>query len=329
LGLCLYTFLAGILFWAVAAVVVLWEILRRRSPRHRLAVAFTLLAFALTVAPALWITTLDRLGHVGTKNTIALAAEHHPGTEPLDLRLETLLRSVLSFWSDDLITGHHLGVALVDPLTAALLVLGLVAACVQLSGWAERLAVVWLVVGMVLIAASHYEPTPSTSRMLTLMPAVALLAGVAVQRVATPLGARAAAASVLLLWLVLPPLNLHQLFVASPARAMAAGRVVMVMKAMQEHAPRPIVDVGTEPDGDIEATLGAYPWLADRYRFLPHDDMPAEALQRAVDAGAVFFLDQGSRHLVEDLRSRLPPDFQEIDDVERARQYHTTGFVVR
>jgi hypothetical protein len=340
LGLCLYTFLAALVFWAVAAVVLLWEMLRRRSRRHLFAVVFAVLGFTVTVVPALWVTTLDRLEHIGTKNTVALAAEHHPGRGPMELRLEMLMRSALSFWSDTLARGHHVGGALVDPLTGALLILGLLAACahlcrsppqerhlVRIGGWVERVALVWFALGIVLVAASCYDPWPSTSRLLTLIPAVALLGALAIRRIVEPLGARAAVASALLLWLLLPWLNLRQLFVESPKRAMSSGRFVMVLKAMSEHAPRPIVDVGTAPDAPLVATLPAYPWLKDRYRFLPHGEMTAEALRQAVDAGAVFFVDQASQHLAEDLRSRLPPAFQQIEDTDRMGRYHTTLFV--
>ena len=327
LGLCLYTFLAALVFWAVAGVVVAWEILHRRSRRHLLAVAFAVLGFTVTVIPALWVTTLDRLEHIGTKNTVALAAEHHPGRGPMELRLEMLARSALSFWSDTLARGHHVGGALVDPLTGALLILGLLAACAHLRGWVERLALAWFVVGIVLVAASCYDPWPSTSRLLTLIPAVALLGALAIRRIVEPLGARAAALSGLLLWLLLPWLNLRQLFVESPKHAMSSGRFVMVLKAMHEHAPRPIVDVGTEPDPPLLATLPAYPWLKDRYRFLPHGEMTAEAVRQAVDAGAVFFLGPASQDLADELRSRLPPTFQQVEDMDRMGRSRTTLFV--
>jgi hypothetical protein len=329
LGLCLYTFLAALVFWAIAAVVVLWEMLCRRSRRYLLAVAFTVLGFTVTLTPGLWVTTLDRLEHIGTKNTVALAAEHNPSRGPLELRLEMLMRSVFAFWSDDLARGHHVGGALVDPLTGALLVLGLVAACTRIRGWIERLALVWFVLGAALVAASSYDPWPSTSRLLTLMPAVALLGGVALQRVIEPLGARAAIASVVLLWLILPCLNLHQLFVESPKWAAWTGRPVMVMKALQEHAPRPIVDVSTRSDPPTEAALFPQPWLMSRYRCVPYGEMTAETLQQAVDAGAVLFLDEPSQHLAEVLRPRLPPGFQQIEDVDRRGRYRTTLFVIR
>jgi len=328
LGLSLYTFLAGLAFWVVAAVVIGSEILHRRSTGQRRGVLVMILGFAATVAPALYVTTITRLTDVVSRNSVILIGTHHGSTH--SVRSENLLRSVLALWSDEQITGHHLGGALLDRVTGALLVLGVVVALSRLGGFAERLALGWLTLGLALIAVSHYEGTPSTSRLLTLIPPMALLCGLAVSRLVEPLSGRAVgvtgAGLGVVLWLVLPWLNLHQLFVASPARAMAASRVVMVMKALQEHSARPIVDVGLEPDGTIESTLTAYPWMQGRYRFVAHPDLTAEALQERVAEGAVLFVDRAWPHIADDLRSRLPADVVQVEDRDPTGQYVTVLF---
>jgi len=43
--------------------------------------------------------------------------------------------------------------------------------------------------------------------------------------------------------------------------------------------------------------------------------------------GAVFFVDEESRHLLERLRARLPPDYRSVEDRDRSGQYRTHLFV--
>jgi len=237
---------------------------------------------------------------------------------------------VLAFWSDELITGHHLGGSLVDPLTGALLILGLATALLGRRGYAERLALVWFIGGLVLVAVSHYEPGPSTSRLLIVIPAVALLCGLAVCRIVRafePTRRRLVAGVVVCFALgsVLPWLNLHQLLVVSP-RKMIPSHVVMVMKALQEHAPHTVVEVGSRYDGEMDGVGSAYPWLKDRYRFLGEDEL-AEMMPGAGASRPVFFVDEESRHLLERLRARLPPDYRSVEDRDRSGQYRTHLFV--
>ena len=327
LGACLYTFLAAAAFWIVASLVLVTEMLIRRAARHRLAVAFVVLGFAATVAPAFRVTTTDRLTQVVSRNSVELGVAHH--AESLhQVRATTLVQSILSFWADGLITGHHLGGPLVDPVTGGLLLLGVIAAAAQWRGFAQRLALLWFAGGLVLVAISHYEPTPSTSRLLVVLPAVGLLCGLAVDRLLPYSGcSRYILAAVICvgLWAGLPRLNLHQLFTVSP-RKMVPKRTVMVMKALQEHPGRDVVDVGTSPEGDMPGILAAYPWLQPRYHFLSEEQLGAgEPLP--VQRDPVFYVDPASAHLADVLAPRLPAGYRRLEDQEPTGSYRAVLFV--
>ena len=327
LGLCLYTFLAAAAFWIVAAVVLVTEIVLRRSWRHRMAVAFAALGFAATVAPALWVTRPERLTRVLSKNSVELVVSHHPAAAAGGVQSENLIRSGLALWADEQITGHHLGGRLLDPVTGVLLILGLAAAAAAWRGFAERMALTWFAGGLILVAVSHYEPSPSTSRLLVVLPGVALLSGLAVDRLAVASGrARLAVGGVVCVALVLalPTLNLHQLFVVSP-RKMAPNRAVMVMKALQEHAPRAVVDVGT-PDGNVPWMLQAYPWLEERYRSFSDGQWHAgEPLP--IDGDPIVYVDPSSEPLVDVVPARLPAHYRRVEDRDPSGQYRVVLFV--
>jgi hypothetical protein len=328
LALGLYTFLAAAALWIVAAVVLVAETFRRRSWRHRLAVAWTGLGFAATVAPALWVTTPARLTQVVTRNSIELTVAHHPDVAIGEVQWDNFVRSVLAFWGNDLITGHHVGGPLVDPVTAGLLVLGLVAALASLGGFAERLALAWLLGGLVLIGISHYEVTPSTSRLLIVLPAVALLGGLAVNRLSLLADRRrqavAGVAFALVLWLVLPALNVHQLFVASP-RKMEPRRATMVLKALEEHTSRDVIDVGLA-DGDVPWVLSAYPWWQGRYRLFS-DEQLRRGEPLPLERRPVVFVDASSAELADTVAGRLPSGYQRVVDQDASGRYQVTLFV--
>src|SRR5205823_480275 len=105
------------------------------------------------------------------------------------------------------------GGTLVDMLTGMLLIAGLVIALFRVHKRAERLALVWFGLGMVAIPISSYTQGVHLTRLLYLIPPVALLAGIAVSKLDRVLRASFRLPSglahglVLVLLALVPPLN--------------------------------------------------------------------------------------------------------------------------
>jgi hypothetical protein len=222
--------------------------------------------------------------------------------------------------------SHYVGGALVDTVTGVLLAAGLAVAGFHLHRRAERLLLIWFGGGLLLLALSNFLPQPQLTRLLYLMPAAALLVGLAVAALARLLHTslrvpRAAAHGLALaLLVVVPPLNLHQLLVDSPVR-LGANDQIMLMKAVQEHPARTIVEVAAGPlkDADAQNALlmfGMYPWLRDRYRYVPLTDFQPPDPQAGTGALPIYLVDQDYPQIMELLAATLPPPYQMTLDTD-------------
>ena len=67
--------------------------------------------------------------------------------------------------------------AILDPISASLFAIGLACAVLGLRRRGQRTVLLWFGLGLLLLAATTYLQEPHLTRMLYLLPAAALLAG--------------------------------------------------------------------------------------------------------------------------------------------------------
>jgi hypothetical protein len=267
MGLCLYTFAAALLIWPLVLVLWLLELARSRS-RDSIRSGLALAAgWVLLVAPAM---ASNGLGQVVRRVT-----EHGPRQvawqpSPPLTSLISLAESTTAFWVNNHWFHHYVAGPLVDPVTGLALAVGAVHALLRFGHTAERIALVWFLGGLVLIAFTAYSPQPFFTRLMFLMPATGLLAGAAflgLQALVRAglglprswIGLCLAAAAV-----ALPALNLHQLLVVGPTR-LTTNPETLTRKVLAEHPGSRVVEVGGAPNPVRDFFVSQYPSEHERY----------------------------------------------------------------
>jgi len=277
LGFCLYTFMAALLIWPIMALLVVVVILGRFTWRAVLACAFALLGFCMVIIPMLLTTPPGEILQLAINNS---RAQLPPG-DSTRIAMTNLAQSFIIFWDNVGLYHHFVGGPLVDVISGTLLLIGLVIALFRIGKWPERTVLLWFAIGLVLLAISSYDAHPQFTRVLFVLPAAALLAGLGLYGLAAPLllmrrtkdeaqrleeashssfgqargrllALRPLALSrfriavtplfVCTLLVVVPLLNLYQLLVDSPAHV-GANMPTMILKALQEHPDKLIVQV--------------------------------------------------------------------------------------
>ncbi len=314
MGFCLYTFMGAILMWPIVALLLLIIFLRRPDWKQVFAGGIMLVGFVLVVIPGVLTTTLDRLIYTASHNSYQQLAND------MTMRI-SLVDSTLSFWSNYQWRNHFVGGPLLDELTGILLVIGLSTALFRINKRSERLAFAWFVVGLLLIALSDFASEAHLTRLLLLVPAVSLLAGLAIARLervlhgSLRLSGVAAHAVILLLLAVIPVLNVYKLLSNSPTGSDAASKV-MLMKAIQEHPGYLIVQVGSSPipDAQTPLMLSEYPWYGDRYSYMNAADLVSLPLGELQANPSIYFVSTEDQPILQDVDGKLSPDYKQIED---------------
>lgn len=306
MGLSLYTFAAALLIWPL--VLVLWLVDFARSPgREPIRSGLVLAAgSAVLVAPAL---AANGFGQV-----LKRLVEHGPRQvawqpSPSVTSLISLGQSTTAFWVNNRWFHHYVAGPLVDPVTGVALAVGAVHALSRIGYTAERIALVWFLGGLLLIAFTGYSPQPLFTRLMFLMPAAGLLAAMGfgtLQGLARGgLGLSRGTVGLLLAGAVvaLPALNLHQLLVVGPTR-LTTNPETLTRKVLAEHPDGLVVEVGAAPNPVRDLFLSQYPSEHGRYRTSRVED----ALRPEWTASSPLFLVHDAS-LVAPLEAALGPGY--------------------
>jgi hypothetical protein len=291
LGLCLYTFLATIIFWLVLAVFFAPGLLSK-GPRGR----FTA---AAVVIGGLVCTTLPILAANQTQLIENLRASHALGIGAERNWVLGWAGSAGAFWHNSRYFNHHLAASLIDPFAGALAAIGVGAAVVLFRRSPfDRLLLLWFVLGTLAVAVTHSFTWPSFTRLLFVLPAVAFLAGrgatVLVDVLVTRLGRSPTTARLVLLSVIvlLVIVNSHQLYAVVPLR-LPPTPFTSTVRALQEHPASPVVEVAYQMDPNREVLLGPYPDLAPRFSWMTPARL-ASVLDR-LDPASIFLVYQSRR----------------------------------
>ena len=224
----------------------------------------------------------------------------------------SLVRSFLVFWVNPQWFKHFVGGPLLDAVTAVLFSIGLALGLTQIHKGAARVAFIWFVMGLLLIAVTNYVPDPMFTRLLFLIPACAIVAATgafcleaALRGIRLP--AWLAIGVILGLTAAIPVLNLRQLLVTSP-RVLHINRQMNTIKALQENPGRFIVEIDEEPDGNELATVSRYPRLRDYFVFSRIDELQLPPTPMgSEDEMPIYLVHDGD--LFRRLRQMLPPAY--------------------
>jgi hypothetical protein len=291
LGLCLYTFLATTIFWLVVAVFLASGLLSK-GPRGR----FTA---AAVVIGGLVCTTLPILAANQTQLIENLRASHALGIGAERSWVLGWAKSAGAFWHNSRYFNHHLAASLIDPFAGALAAIGVGAAVFLFRRSPfDRLLLLWFVLGTLAVAVTHSFTWPSFTRLLFVLPAVALLAGrgatVLVDILVTRLGRSPTTARVVLLTVIvlMVVVNSHQLYAVVPLR-LPPTPFTSTVRALQEHPASPVVEVAYQMDPNREVLLGPYPDLASRFSWMTPARL-ASVIDR-LDPASIFLVYQSRR----------------------------------
>ena len=324
LGFCLYTFQIAVVTWPLVALVLALIFFRRPTWGMLLAGLVLLAGWAVVVTPGLLATSPDLL----IQNAINNSHREAAASDTLLVARVSLMQSLLLFWSDEIYASHYVGGALVDAVSGLLLVAGLGVCLFRLHKRAERLIFLWFAAGLALLSTSNYMPHPQLTRLLYLMPAAALLVGVAVGALDQLLRRNArlppllAGGVALAAIVAVPPLNLYQLLVVSPTH-LGANDQIMRMKEVQQHPGRRVVEVGTKLFKDSEAgnallMFGMYPSLRDQYQYVPVAEFNPAAVSTLTGTLPIYLVTRANIRALSTLVGTLPAPYQLATDYDPA-----------
>lgn len=266
IGLSIYTFGPTTFVGPTVALVLGVPFLVRPSRRQAVAGVMLCLGFFAAVVPGLLATPTSEIETVIHRESRREAA----ATAPFETFGLALTRSAVAFVANHEWHHHYVGSSLVDPITAGLAAIGLAAAAASLRRRESWLVVAWLAVGLVLTAGTSYLREPHLTRLLYVVPPIAVMAGLggqilyrALSRV--PLLPRSVACStVVAAAAAIPLVNVHLLHTVAPQRTDRPVEVLAV-KALLEHPDRTIVFVSQEKNNNLEALLASRSDFAGRF----------------------------------------------------------------
>jgi 4-amino-4-deoxy-L-arabinose transferase-like glycosyltransferase len=332
MGFCLYTIQGAYLVWPTVASLLLIGWIRRPTWRYVFPVGLLAGGFVLVVLPAVLNTPIDRLLQALTFQT----RRENPTMDAAHVLHTNVAGSFVALWDNYQAANHYVSGPLVDFITGLLLLLGLAIALTRLRQGAAQLALAWFGFGIVLLPISTYMLGVPLTRLLYVIPAVALLVGIAVGALEQILvahlriPARGSQALVLALLALIPILNLQQLLVISPSQ-LDVNDQIMFMKEIQEHPAQVVVEVGLRPEvsGNLTQMLSWYPWLQGRYRYIGVADLPAGGLPETGPARTIYLVDQQNVKLGlgRVVAAKLPPGYQRVADRSPRGNYEVQLFI--
>lgn len=301
LGLCAYTFLATPVIWLVVAAFLAGGVLRG-GVRSWIGLAVVGVGFLGTTLPLLAADPTPLLDNLQASHALGFGGERS--------WLLGFAASLGAFWHNSRSFDHHVAGSLLDPVAGALAAVGVaVAFALRRRSPGDRFLLLWFVLGCLAVALSHPHERPSLTRLLFVLPALALLAArgacalviVAEDRIGLP--RRTAAAVPVVAAALIVGLNLHQLHVVVPSR-LPAPAPTCTIRALQENPHAPVLEIAYDADPNRALMLGAYPGLAARHGWATPQRL--ERLIPELDPATVLLVFYSSR-LADSVERTLPP----------------------
>lgn len=297
--------------WILAAIWIMIIFLMHPSVKRVSTILIMLFGFALVVAPTLINAPVEFYSFLWKFQT---------QYESISLfgRLIAAAQSFLIFWTNPGWYHHYVGSPLIDPLTGVLLVAGLIIAILNWRKMAARLALAWFIISVILLGITNKTLAPPITRLLFVIPAVALLVGLAVITFYFGLhrwfhlNTSTATIVIVATLLVMPGLNLHEFIVEGPKHTQPEGHLSFGIKALQDHSSNIIVEVSDwdNADQNFIFLLEQYPWLKNNYKYVKMDNLN-RSLNSATSDLPIYFVRPNNDKIALEL-SNILPDFYHL-----------------
>lgn len=324
MGFCLYTFMATILIWIIIALVLLIDFCRHRDPKQVYAWVFMIIGFLLVITPALITTPPKEFIGSALTQTKAQPVENRWTSGMLGLE-----NSLLVFWVKSGY-GRYVAGPLIDVITQGLLLVGIAASVFFFSRVASRLAFLWFVLGIVIIAFSNYLPDASMTRLLFVLPAVALLSATGAsifQNIFQKnfnIRHKVIWAVFLCILILIPLLNLYQVQIFSPSRGAGFHYSGMILKVLQEYPERNIIFITKEPSrySNLPSMLSWYPGFSERYNHINETEITSSILSNSTFL-PIFLIYAEEKYIALNLSEKLPQyrSVLDYDLIDQPRTY--------
>ncbi len=306
-GLGFYTFYSS---RAAIVIIGLYLItLGRRGLRPQVVLPVGV-GFLLLVAPMLVVNRLDVFRAMGDQSLIGYD-QSFVGEISRHLR-ENVPIQMLAFNVNQRPIG-----SLLDPVSAVLAVLGLIYASIRVRHGGQRLLVIWFVIGITATGLFFPKPGVAETRLMYMVPVMAVLAGLALDRALAVFPPRdwprPAAATVLqgtfavAVLAAVVTLNLYRFWHEIPLRAKRSPEAVAMRALFSPECQSPALIVGQFPDPLLKPVVSTYA-LGDRTPRIASFEQVLDAPNFSVGASCVILMpedDKQSDQVLAQLKTGL------------------------
>lgn len=316
MGFCLYTFMAAILIWAIIALILLIDSALGRDLKQIYAWAIMFMGFLLVITPALMVTSPTEIIGIAHHET----RREESANQPLTVAKLSLEKTVLAFWGINYYHGHYVLGPLVDIITKTLLLVGIAVSLLFFNKIESRLAFLWFILGIVLIAFTNYKSHASITRLLFVLPGVALLSANAIGKTENlfqnvfNLNRKITQGIFLSLCVLLLFLNIYQVQVYSPIWG-AFHPFDMTVKAFQEYPEKNIVHVGKEKPFEFMPVWLGWHGLSERYSEA-NETETAILMSQNVSSLPIFLVYAEEKDIAFNLSEKLSSQYQLTTDYD-------------
>ncbi len=333
MGFCVHTIHGAKAIWVVVALMIATSFSIKAKWKQACAIIIMLVGMSLVVIPSLLSNDIDNYvdkakGQFFNRDKLEM--------KPSQITQITLLQSSLAFFLDKgPWYSHYIGGPLVDPITSTLLILGIILSCFCIQKRFERLILLWFVTGMFLIALSTNQilKAPIT-RLLYLLPPVALLAGTAVSGIQSVLRSHckmphfAIRTLIFIILMLIPIINFYQMHVLSPQR-LQSDSFNLKVKALQEYPDRNITEIGNDErhDGNFFILLDMRPELKPRYKYINLKELHQPVVEESGEKLPIFISVIREQEAIQLINETLSSHYNTFTDFDLSGSNHITLFI--
>ncbi|MBI2863325.1 MAG: glycosyltransferase family 39 protein [Chloroflexi bacterium] len=312
-GLGFYTFFSARFAIAALLLAVLFSGWRLATIKL---LFFAAAGFAVVTFP---IFAVDKLDVINAMLSNSVARGSGDWLAVADVASKRALQGLLGF-NYNPAAVHYVSGSLLEPVSAALAAVGMVTALVRLADWRFRFLLIWLIVGLVVAGGFYQGFNIAMSRLMILVPFVAVLAAVVagefVRCLFWPAGRRflrvaLPSVAVGLLLAVVLAANLQRFWSIAPARLPLRPETLAVETVLAAEIDRatyasPVV-IAPAPDALARLVFDSYEMGARNPVFLSGDEKAAA--ERYADSPVIVFIETGDadeKAIFSRLKARAP-----------------------
>lgn len=333
MAFCLWTTWMTLLIWVITAFVLLVNFFQKPAKSQIFAAMLIVFGLIVTAVPALIVTPSYAFSYNLIKNTPFDAAED--SSLSLNIyRPDLFYLSFTSFWVNDHSFDHYVYGSFVDHISGILLLIGLSVCLFRFKNYGDKMFFLWFVLGILLVQLSNDTNHLKITRLLFVLPAAAMLIGVAVSTIYAVMRRNLkiskviAGGVVIVILLSIPVLNLYQLRVQGYNQR-GLGHHGIGLKVLHDYPDRTVIKVDTEATKHdfwfIQILIPhLYPWYSGHYGYVNltdvSEDLPMSYLNlsygsQTLPASFVNAIYYSGENIAENLSEKLP-SYKVVKDCE-------------